>query len=96
MAGFKRWLLSWQWPARRVFFRLFYMMRPPRKTAHGIRKRPGIPEPGELVVDCRGQLHAVASYDRATDHVILDDGYGCSWQHCCTRMELRGSVNQGW
>ncbi|HEY1700897.1 MAG TPA: hypothetical protein VGG75_14395 [Trebonia sp.] len=44
-----------------------------------------VPRPGDRVVDCRGRLSRVAAVD--DDDVTLEDGYRCSWMHCCSWPE---------
>lgn len=39
------------------------------------------PHAGDLVTDCRGRTLRVAAIDG--DDVTMDDGFCCSWMHCC-------------
>lgn len=45
------------------------------------RKGRRVPRAGDFVQDCRGQVHQVVTADG--DDLVLDDGYRCSWMHCC-------------
>jgi hypothetical protein len=39
------------------------------------------PQPGDLIVDCRGLTLRVTAAD--DDVLILEDGTRASWMHCC-------------
>jgi hypothetical protein len=64
---------TWQW------------IRHPRRNLYFGKKWRGRPGAGDLVIDCRGQEHAVARFLDGEDDLVLDDGYHCSWMHCCEK-----------
>lgn len=41
------------------------------------------PRLGQLVVDCRREVHRITQVHRNDDLVILDDDFSCSFWNCC-------------
>lgn len=45
---------------------------------------PDHPEVGLIVCDCRGRHVRVTAVDPDEDTVTTEDGWQCSWFHCCS------------
>jgi hypothetical protein len=77
-------------PAERVFFRAYHSVSHPAATFYDVRHRLQRPRIGGLVRDCRNQVHTVTGFGDVKDDLILDDGYRCSWTHCCDPVKKEG------
>lgn len=89
---FERFFPDWYWEATLRFylwrerrFPWFYAWKHRRRhRANMLYKFGFVPGVGDLVEDCRGQVHRIAELDADDpDTVIFADGFGCSLWNCC-------------
>ena len=64
-----------------VYWRLRSWMLHPVISCRWTWKAHRRPNPGDLVVDCRGKTLRVTAVDG--DDLTLEDGMEASWMYCC-------------
>lgn len=75
---------------RQETFPRFYRWRGNRRFRKDMFEKFGfVPVAGDLVEDCRGEVHRIESvFQSDPDSVVLDDGFTCSLWHCCSLPKL--------